>query len=89
MRVRQAEHQRGNGADEGHLSGEQEDNLAAHRTSGEEEEERDVGELDSHASAVDGDHQHTVRVHRRQAIQHPHHAIEQRRHVWDRRVLLH
>jgi hypothetical protein len=30
-----------------------------------------------------------VRMHQRQAVQHPHHAVEERGHVWDRRVLLH
>jgi hypothetical protein len=89
VRVRQAEHQRGDGADEAHLGGQQQDHLAPRSPHRVEEEERHVGQLDRHAGAVDGDHQHAVRVHRRQPVQHPHHAVQQRRHVRDRRVLLH
>ena len=89
VRVRQAEHKNGDGADEGDLGGEEEDDLAASGPRGVEEEERDVGELDGHAGAVDGDDEHAVGVHQRQPVQHPHHAVEESRHVRHRRVLLH
>lgn len=89
MGVGEVEDEGGDGGDEGDLGGEEEEDAAADGAEGEGEEEGDVGELDGHAGAVDGDDQHAVRVHRGEAVQHPHHAVEQRRHVRHRRVLLH
>jgi hypothetical protein len=89
LRVRQGEHQRRHGADERHLGDEQQQDVAPRRAGGVEQEERDVGELDGRAGAVDGDDQHIVRGDEREAVHHPHQAVEQRRDVRDRGVLLH
>ena len=87
--MRQAEHEDSDGADEGDLGGEEDGDLAAGGAPGAEEEERDVDKLDDQAGAVDGDDEHAVGVDQRQAVQHPNHAVEERRHVRHRRVLLH
>ena len=87
--VGEVEHERCDGGDEGDLRGEYDEDPAACSADGVGEEERDVGELDDHAGAVDGDDEHAVRVHRREAVEHPHHAVEERGQVRHRRVLLH
>ena len=56
---------------------------------GVEEEDEEVGALDEEADAVDGDDEDAVGVDNRNAVEHPEHAVEQRRQVWVRLELLH
>jgi hypothetical protein len=56
---------------------------------GIEEEDSEVDGLDDEADAVDGDDENAVGVDDGDAIEHPEHAVEQRRQVRVRLELLH
>ena len=56
---------------------------------GVDEEDGEVDGLDDEPDAVDGDDEDAVGVHDGDAVEHPQHAVEQRRQVGVRLELLH